>query len=118
MIDYLVKNNFMVMREGEKFQLDNFFYLRKFEKGVVVRKPATMLVYNHPVNNKPAANIHLLRYPDGKEVNVHIPHIDTSNAVCRFKEYVFGTLNPMEISVRMPRLFVELRMEGFVTRNI
>ena len=118
MIDYLVKNNFMVMREGEKFQLDNFFYLRKFEKGVVVRKPATMLVYNHPVNNKPSANIHLLHLPDGRDIKARIPYIDINNSVCRFKEYVFGTLDPMEISVRMPRLFVELRMEGFVTRNI
>lgn len=118
MIDYLVKNNFMVMREGEKFQLDNFFYLRKFEKGVVVRKPATMLVYNHPVNNKPSANIHLLHLPDGRDIKARIPYIDINNSVCRFKEYVFGTLDPMEISVRMTRLFVELRMEGFVTRNI
>ena len=118
MIDYLVKNNFMVMREGKKFQLDNFFYLRKFEKGAIVRKPATMLVYSHTVNNKPTANIHLLHHPDGEEVKACIPYIDTSNAVCRFKEYVFGTLDPMEISVRMPRLFAELRMEGFVTRNI
>ena len=118
MIDYLIKNNFMVMREGEKFQLDNFFYLRKFEKGVIVRKPATMLVNNHPVNNKPTANIHLLHRPDSGEVKAYVPYIDTSNAVCRFKECVFGTLDPLEISVRMPRLFAELRMEGFVTRNI
>lgn len=116
MIDHILKNNFVVTKDGNNYQLDNFFYLRKLEKGQIVRKPATALIYDNPYTGRLCANIHLLEWSNGKVGNV--PKVCVSNAICRFKEQALGTLDPMEISQRLPSLFAELRMEGFASRNI
>lgn len=120
MINHLFKNNFTVFKfpcetGSRQFQLDNFFYFRKYEKGEIVLKPATMLVYPNPLNDRPSANVHLLEWHHGKDGNKALL-LRMDNAVQRFSKRMLDTLDPMEISVRLPQLFAELRMVGFTSR--
>lgn len=120
MVNHLFKNNFTVFKfpcetGSKQLQLDNFFYFRKYEKGAIVLKPSTMLVYPNPLNNQLSANVHLLEWHHGKDGNKTLL-LRMDNAVQRFSKRMFDTLDPMEISVRLPQLFAELRMVGFTSR--
>lgn len=120
MINHLFKNDFTVFKFSckeapQRFQLDNFFYFRKFEKGEIVHKPATMLVYPNPLNKKLSANVHPITWHQNRNGS-KIPVLQMDNTIQRFSKRMLDTLDPMEISIRLPELFAELRMVGFTSR--
>lgn len=120
MINHLFKNNFTVFKfpcetGSRQFQLDNFFYFRKYEKGEIVFKPATMLVYPNPSNNELSANVHSIEWHHSRDGKKSL-HLRMDRTIQRFSKRMLDTLDPMEISIRLPGLFAELRMDGFTSR--